>query len=173
MLLRDLIIQKSGKLALIEGAVDSPANYSINHAANHKIDIMEKIDNINKSDNNSILTCLETISQRLNNIEANINRHKPSPKIKFSNSSPEYNNPFMETIIENDRESGSSNHNNKSHNNYNKNSHIHASSPRSGMSHSLDPLILNKFYHQLKIGKNSLEKGNMIILILLNKLSIF
>ena len=48
MLLRDLIIQQSEKLAVIEGAVDSHANYALNHAANHKIDIMEKIDNINK-----------------------------------------------------------------------------------------------------------------------------
>ena len=68
MLLRDLIIQQGGKLAMIEGAVDSHANYSLNYAANNKVDIMEKIDNINKSDNNSILTCLETISQRINNI---------------------------------------------------------------------------------------------------------
>ena len=62
MLLRDLIIQQSGKLAVIEGAVYSHVNYALDDAANSKIDIMEKIDNINKSDNNSILTCLETIS---------------------------------------------------------------------------------------------------------------
>ena len=80
MLLRDLIIQQSGKLAVIEGAVDSHANYAFNHAANNKIDIMEKIDEINKSDNNSIVTCLETISQRLENIEDNINRNSSLPK---------------------------------------------------------------------------------------------
>ena len=43
MLLKDLIIQQVGKLAVIEGSVDSHANYALNHAANHKIDIMEKL----------------------------------------------------------------------------------------------------------------------------------
>ena len=56
----------------------------------------------------------------------------------------------METIIENDRESGSSNHNNKSHTNYKKIGHSHASSPRSGMPYSLDPSLLNKLLPPIK-----------------------
>ena len=70
--------------------------------------------------------------------------------MNISNSTPKYNNPFMETIIENDRESGSSNHNNKSHTNYNKISRSHASSPRSGMPYSLDPSLLNKLFPPIK-----------------------
>ena len=103
MLSRDLIIQQSGKWAVIEGAVDSHANYALNHAANHKIDIMEKIDNIKKLDNSLVLNCLETISKRIDTIEDNINRTKSSPQINISNSTPKYNNPFMETIIENEK----------------------------------------------------------------------
>ena len=53
-------------------------------------------------------------------------------------------------MLENDRESGSSNYNNKSHNNYEKSSHSHASSPRSGMPHVLDPSLLNKLLPIIK-----------------------